>query len=343
LQISFRRALITGIAGQDGTYLAQLLLAKGYEVHGVVRESGLSADSILAHIAQRSDAMDSRLQLHVGDIRNTTWIARVLGEIAPHEVYNLAAQSSVATSFAEPDVTHEINYVAVNSLLESVRRVVPNARFFQSSSSEMFGLTPPPQTEESAFLPQSPYALAKAGAHVLVREAREEGNLFAVNGISFNHESPRRSTAFVTRKIAHGVACIVRGEAEHIELGNLEAIRDWGYAPEYVEGMWRSLQHDEPHDYVFASGRGHTVREFVQFACDAVGLDWRERIRHNEAFDRPHDVKATIGDATKAKAVLGWSATTTVAELARIMVEADIERGSRHVGFLDIPGFDAWG
>ncbi|CAB4557928.1 unannotated protein [freshwater metagenome] len=341
--MSFRRALITGVAGQDGTYLAQLLLSKGYEVHGIVREAGHPSNSMLAHIAQLSSTAGARLHQHVGDIRNTQWMAQLLEQIMPNEVYNLAAQSNVATSFAEPDVTHEINYVAVNSLLESVRRLVPHARFFQSSSSEMFGLTPPPQSEESAFLPQSPYALAKAGAHVLVREAREEGNLFAVNGISFNHESPRRSTAFVTRKIAHGVACIVRGEAEHIELGNLEAIRDWGYAPEYVEGMWRSLQHDEPHDYVFASGRGHTVREFVQFACDSVGLDWRERITHDEAFDRPHDVKATIGDATKAKAVLGWSATTTAAELARIMVEADIERGSRHVSFLDMPRLAAWG
>ena len=341
--MTLRRALITGIAGQDGTYLAQLLLAKGYEVHGVVRDAGHPADSMLARIAQLSHPASARLHQHVGDIRNTPWMAHLLEEIAPNEVYNLAAQSNVAKSFVEPEVTHEINYVAVNGLLESVRRIVPQARLFQASSSEMFGLTPPPQSEASAFLPQSPYALAKAGAHVLVREAREEGNLFTVNGISFNHESPRRSTEFVTRKIAHGVASIVRGDAEHIELGNLDAIRDWGYAPEYVEGMWRSLQHDEPHDYVLASGRGHTVREFVQFACDAAGLDWRERVIHDETFIRPHDVKATVGDATKAKSVLGWSATTTVAELARIMVEADIERGSSNVVGIDVPRLAAWG
>ncbi len=341
--MSFRRAVITGIAGQDGSYLAQLLLAKGYEVHGVVREPGLANDSILAHIARFNDSTDARLYTHVGDIRNSAWIEQLLGEIRPHEVYNLAAQSNVARSFLEPESTHEINYVAVSSLLEAVCRITPDVRFFQASSSDMFGLTPPPQNESSPFLPQSPYALAKAGAHVLVREARERGDVFAVSGISFNHESPRRSTAFVTRKITHGVASIVRGEKEHIELGNLDAIRDWGYAPEFVEGMWRSLQHDAPHDYVFASGRGHTVREFVQFACEAAGLDWRERVIHDDLFNRPHDVKATVGDASKAKHILGWSATTTAQQLASIMVEADVERGSSRLDMIDVPRLSTWG
>ena len=339
----FRRAVITGIAGQDGSYLAQLLLAKGYDVHGIVREPGLADDSLLAHIAQFNNSADARLYTHVGDIRNTAWIEQLLTEIRPHEVYNLAAQSNVARSFREPEATHEINYVAVSGLLEAVCRVTPVARFFQASSSEMFGLTPPPQNEESPFLPQSPYALAKAGAHVLVREARERGDVFSVSGISFNHESPRRSTEFVTRKISHGVAAIVRGEAERIELGNLDAIRDWGYAPEFVEGMWRSLQHDEPQDYVFASGSGHTVREFVQFACEAAGLDWREHVIHDDSHNRPHDVKATVGDASKAKDALGWSATTTARELATIMVEADIERGLSRSDLVDVPRLSTWG
>ena len=337
-----RHALITGITGQDGSYLAQLLLAKGYVVHGIVREPGLSDDSVVAAIARDANATGASLHTHVGDIRNTIWMSQLLGEIRPHEVYNLAAQSHVALSFLEPELTHEINYVAATHLLDAVCQIVPDARYFQASSSEMFGLTPPPQNESSAFLPQSPYALAKAGAHVAVLEAREGGHVFAVNGVSFNHESPRRSTDFVTRKITHGVAAIVRGDAEFIELGNLDAIRDWGYAPEFVDGMWRSLQHDEPQDYVFASGRGHSVREFVQFACDAAGLDWRNHVHHEDSLDRPHDVKATVGDASRAKRVLGWSATTTAEQLASIMVEADVERGRDPLVRVDVPQLSTW-
>jgi GDPmannose 4,6-dehydratase len=340
--VASRRALITGITGQDGSYLAQLLLAKGYVVHGIVREPGLSDDSVVAAIARDAKATGASLHTHVGDIRNTIWMSQLLGEIRPHEVYNLAAQSHVALSFLEPELTHEINYVAATHLLDAVCQIVPDARYFQASSSEMFGLTPPPQNESSAFLPQSPYALAKAGAHVAVLEAREGGHVFAVNGVSFNHESPRRSTDFVTRKITHGVAAIVRGDAEFIKLGNLDAIRDWGYAPEFVDGMWRSLQHDEPQDYVFASGRGHSVREFVQFACDAAGLDWRNHVHHEYSLDRPHDVKATVGDASRAKRVLGWSATTTAEQLASIMVEADVARGRDPLVRVDVPQLSTW-
>jgi GDPmannose 4,6-dehydratase len=340
--VSLRRALITGITGQDGSYLAQLLLAKGYVVHGIVREPGLTENSVLSHIAHDAKTTSAHLRIHIGDIRNTAWVTQLLGEIRPHEIYNLAAQSNVAQSFIEPELTHEINNVAANHLLDAVCQIVPDAHYFQASSSEMFGLTPPPQNEASAFLPQSPYALAKAGAHVAVLEARERGLVFAVNGVSFNHESPRRSTAFVTRKISAGVAAIVRGDAEHIELGNLDAIRDWGYAPEFVEGFWRSLQHDEPQDFVFASGQGHSVREFVQFACDAAGIDWRTCVHHEDSLNRPHDVKATVGDASRAKSVLEWAATTTAQQLATIMVEADLERALNSVDRIDFPNLPSW-
>ena len=340
--MNLRRALITGITGQDGSYLAQLLLAKGYMVHGVVRGPGLAENNLLAHIAHEARKTRGQLHTHVGDIRETAWVSHLLSEIRPHEVYNLAAQSNVARSFLEPELTHEINYVAANHLLDAVCQIVPDARYFQASSSEMFGMTPPPQNESSAFLPLSPYALAKAGAHVAVLEAREAGLLFAVNGVSFNHESPRRSTDFVTRKISHGVAAIVRGDADHIELGNLDAIRDWGYAPEFVEGFWLSLQHDEPQDFVFASGHGHSVREFVQFACHAADIDWRSCVHHEDSLDRPHDVKATVGDASRAKKVLGWAATTTAQQLASIMVEADLERGLNPASRIDIPHHSAW-
>ncbi len=337
-----RRALVTGIAGQDGTYLAQLLLAKGYVVHGIVRRRLVAADSVLAHLLRDQKTSSSRLHVHVGDIRHQSWLGQLFEDIRPHETYNLAAQSSVAKSFTEPDHTQEVNYTAVGSLLEAVSQFAPETRLYQASSSEMFGLTQPPQNETSAFLPQSPYGVAKAGAYVLVREARENNGLFAVNGIAFNHESPRRSTSFVSRKISHGVAAIIRGDAELLELGNLEAVRDWGYAPEFVDGMWRSLQHDDPQDYILASGEGHSVRDFVQNAFDVAGLDWQTHVRHNEEFDRAHDVQATVGNATKAKEILGWRAETTLRELASIMVEADMQRSASQGVFIDTPTISAW-
>jgi len=336
-----RRALVTGIAGQDGSYLAQLLLTKGYSVFGIVRSGSPVNPRLAGSLSPFDPVAAERLHVVAGDIRDREWLANFIEVVRPDEIYNLAAQSNVAQSFEQPEYTHDVNYVAVDHMLAAVRSLPFAPRFFQASSSEMFGLTAPPQNETSPLLPQSPYALAKTGAHVLVRETREQHGVYAVSGISFNHESPRRPTSFVTRKISSRVAEIVRGEAEFIELGNLDVVRDWGYAPEHVEGMWRSLQHDEPGDYVFASGEGHTVREFVEFSFSAAGLDWRNHLRQDVAFERPHDVKATIGDPAKALSVLGWQASTTARELARIMVEADISRVGDE-SHLDVPQLASW-
>lgn len=333
-----RRALITGVTGQDGSYLAELLLRKGYQVYGATRHPNNAVALRLSKVAEELSTTGAGFEIVNGDLRQSSWFVDLLRDVAPTEIYNLAAQSNVALSFSEPELTHEVNYVAVSQLLDSIESSNIETKFFQASSSEMFGLTKPPQSEASPFLPQSPYAVSKTGSHVLVNELRQRTGRFAVSGISFNHESPRRPTSFVTRKITSAVARIANGSSDSLHLGNIEAVRDWGYAPEYVEGMWRSLQHDEACDYVFASGSGNTVRDFADYAFSAVGLNWQDHVIHDQNLERVHDMTASIGDASRARDNLGWSARVTARDLAQIMVEHDL-RGSDEP---DDPRLDGW-
>jgi GDPmannose 4,6-dehydratase len=315
-----RRALITGITGQDGSYLTELLLEKGYDVHGLVRRASSLNRQRIDHLAGNPN-----LHLHYGDLTDGVSLANLVRGIEPHEVYNLGAQSHVQVSFEMPEYTASADAVGTLRLLEAIRAAGLETRFYQASTSEMFGATPPPQNETTAFYPRSPYGAAKVYSHWVTVNYREAYDMFAVSGILFNHESPRRGESFVTRKITRGVAAIVEGQADHVDLGNLVAIRDWGYAKEYVEGMWRMLQHDEPADFVLATGVGHTVRDFCEFAFSHVGLDWEKYIRHNDQYERPTEVDALIGDPSQAREVLGWEAKTDVKALAQLMVDADIE------------------
>ncbi|TYL45573.1 GDP-mannose 4,6-dehydratase [Nocardioides sp. BGMRC 2183] len=315
-----KRAFITGITGQDGSYLAELLLGKGYDVHGLVRRSSMLNRGRIDHLKD-----DPNLTLHYGDLTDGVSLVNLVRLIEPDEVYNLGAQSHVKISFEMPDHTASTNAIGTLRLLEAIRAAGLDCRFYQASTSEMFGLTPPPQSETSVFHPRSPYGASKLQAHWVTVNYREAYDLFAVSGILFNHESPRRGENFVTRKITKAVAAIEAGITDHVELGNLEAVRDWGYAPEYVEGMWRMLQADEPDDYVLATGEGHTIRDFLDAAFSHAGLTWSEHVKHNEAFERPAEVDALIGDSSKAKAALGWEAQTKALDLARLMVDADRE------------------
>ncbi len=320
-----KRAFITGITGQDGSYLAELLLAKGYEVHGVIRRASTFNTARIDHLYSDPHSPDTRLFLHYGDLSDGARLVTLLAEVAPDEVYNLAAQSHVRVSFDEPEHTTDTTGTGTIRLLEAVRLAGIKTRFYQASSSEMFGATPPPQSESSPFYPRSPYAVSKVYSYWITKNYREAYGLFAVNGILFNHESPRRGETFVTRKITRAVAAIKAGKQEFLYMGNLDAIRDWGYAPEYVEGMWRMLQADEPDDYVLATGVGITVREFLQIAFDRAGLDWEAHVRFDERYLRPTEVDALIGDASRARTKLGWVASVDGRELARLMVDADIE------------------
>ena len=319
-----RRAFITGITGQDGSYLAELLLGKGYEVHGLVRRASTLNRSRIDHLQGQTD-----LHLHYGDLTDGVSLVNLVRDIAPHEVYNLGAQSHVKVSFEMPEYTASTDAVGTLRLLEAIRAAKLDCRFYQASTSEMFGATPPPQNEATAFYPRSPYGAAKLYSHWVTVNYREAYDLFAVSGILFNHESPRRGESFVTRKITLGVAAIKLGVADHLSLGNLDAIRDWGFAKEYVEGMWRMLQHDEPQDYVLATGIGTTVREFCDHAFSHAGLNWQDHVRYNEAYERPTEVDALIGDASKAREVLGWKSDTDAEALARLMVDADLEQMGR--------------
>jgi GDPmannose 4,6-dehydratase len=318
-----KRALITGITGQDGSYLAELLLEKGYEVHGLVRRSS-SFNRARIDPLHLDPANADRLLLHYGDLTDSTSLVNIVRAARPDEVYNLAAQSHVGVSFEMPEYTASADAIGVIRLLEAVRLHAPEARFYQASTSEMFGLTAPPQNEETIFHPRSPYGAAKLHAHWACVNYREAYRLFVVSGILFNHESPRRGESFVTRKISRAVAAIQAGRADRLTLGNLDAIRDWGYAKEYVEGMWRMLQQERPVDYVLATGVGTTVRDFCELAFAHVGLDWRDYVETDPRFERPADVPELIGDPTRAAAELGWKASTAVDELARLMVDADI-------------------
>ena len=324
-----KKALITGITGQDGSYLAELLLDKGYEVHGLVRRSSTFNTSRIDHLYQDPHDADARLFLHHGDLTDGSRLVTLLSRIAPHEVYHLAAQSHVRVSFDEPEYTGDTTGLGTTRLLEAIRAADIDTRFYQASSSEMFGATPPPQDEETPFHPRSPYGVAKVYGYWCARNYREAYGLFAVNGILFNHESPRRGETFVTRKITRAVARIAAGLQSEVYLGNLDAVRDWGYAPEYVEAMWRTLQADEATDYVVATGAAYSVRDFVEFAFAHAGLDWEKYVRYDERYLRPSEVDALIGDASKAERLLGWTAKVKTPELAALMVDADMASISR--------------
>jgi GDPmannose 4,6-dehydratase len=315
-----QRALITGITGQDGSYLAELLLRKGYEVHGMVRRSSTESFERIAHLG-------SSLQLHQADLLDQLSIVNLLREVGPHEVYNLAAQSFIPTSFSQPLLTAEFTALGVTRILEAIRLVDRSIRFYQASSSEMFGkVRESPQSETTPFHPRSPYGVAKVYGHWITVNYRESYGLFACSGILFNHESPRRGREFVTRKIAEGVARIKHGLDEKLALGNVDAKRDWGYAPEYVEAMWRMLQQNAPRDYVVGTGEHHTPREFCEIAFAHVGLDYRDRVQTDPALLRPSEVDTLLADPSRAQRELGWVSRTSFEELVRLMTDAELDR-----------------
>jgi GDPmannose 4,6-dehydratase len=314
------RALITGITGQDGSYLAEFLLSKDYEVFGMTRRA--STENL-----ERIDHLLDKVRLIQGDLLDPHSLAAALRESMPHEVYNLAAQSFVPTSWNQPVLTAEFTAVGVTRMLEAIRTVDPETRFYQASSSEMFGkVREVPQNESTPFHPRSPYGVAKVYGHHISVNYRESYGLFAVSGILFNHESPRRGVEFVTRKISDGVARIKLGLADELRLGNLDAERDWGFAGDYVQAMWLMLQQDEPQDFVVASGVAHTVREFAGLAFEHAGLDWERHIEVDPAFIRPAEVDQLVGDSSKARSQLGWEPNVAFSELVRMMVDADVDR-----------------
>ena len=327
------RALITGITGQDGSYLAELLLSKGYEVHGLIRRASTFNTRRIDHIYRDPHDPNARLFLHYGDLTNAEQLTNLIYNLRPDEIYHLGAQSHVKVSFEMPEYTGDVTGLGTTRILEAIRRSGIKARFYNAASSEMFGDSPPPQNEETPFRAKSPYAAAKVYAFWMTRIYREGYNLFAVNGILFNHEGPRRGETFVTRKITWGLAHILAGQRDKLYMGNLDAKRDWGYAPEYVEAMWLMLQQEEPDDYVIGTGEAHSVREFVEEAFSYVGLDWREYVKIDPRYFRPLDVEHLVADASKARQKLGWEPKVTFRELVRIMVDADLEA----VG-LDPPG-----
>lgn len=321
-----KRALITGVTGQDGSYLSEFLLEKGYEVHGIIRRSSTFNTSRIDHLYKDPHEPSNNFHLHYGDITDGVGISNILREIEPHEIYNLAAQSHVKVSFEMPDFTAQVDAVGTIRLLEAIRASKIDTRFYQASTSELFGSTPPPQSETSSFAPQSPYAAAKLYSYWVVRNYRDAYGLHATNGILFNHESPRRGETFVTRKITMAAARIKMGLQEKLYLGNLDAVRDWGYAKEYVESMWLMLQQDVSDDYVVGTGVGATVRDFCEASFSAVGLDYRDHIETEDRYLRPTEVDALIADPSKSKEKLKWSAKTHWQELAKIMVEADLKK-----------------
>ena len=319
-----KTALITGVTGQDGSYLSELLLEKGYMVHGLIRRSSSFNTERIDHIYQGPEQENRSFVLHHADLSDGVALVNLLREIQPDEVYNLGAQSHVRVSFDAPLYTGDVTGLGTIRLLEAVRASGIETRIYQASSSEMFGANPPPQNERTPFHPRSPYSVAKVYSYWATVNYREAYGMFAVNGILFNHESPRRGETFVTRKITRGVARIKAGLQDHLRLGNLDAVRDWGYAPEYVDAMWRMLQRDTPDDYVVATGEGVSVRQFLECAFEHAGLDWTEHVRYDPKYERPSEVDALIGDAAKAEELLGWKPEVTSRELARIMVDADI-------------------
>ena len=320
-----KKALITGITGQDGSYLAEFLLDKGYEVHGVIRRASTFNTKRIDHLYVDPHDPTARLFLHYGDMTDASRLVTLLARIQPDEVYNLAAQSHVAVSFDEPEFTGDVSGLAATRLLEAIRISGVPCRYYQASTSELYGDAPAPQDEETPFRPRSPYAAAKLYAYWVTRNYREAYGIHASNGILFNHESPRRGETFVTRKITMAAARIAAGHEETLYLGNLEAVRDWGYAPEYVEGMWLMMQRPSPDDYVLATGIPCSVREFASTAFSHLGLNYQDHVKHDARYERPTEVEELIGNPSKANKVLGWKAKTDATALARLMAQADLD------------------
>lgn len=319
------RALITGITGQDGSYLAELLLGKGYEVHGLIRKASTFNTYRIEHLYADPHERGARMFLHYGDLSDGNQLTHLVYEVEPAEIYHLGAQSHVRVSFDIPEYTADITGLGTTRILEAIRRSGVKTKFYQAASSEMFGNTPPPQNEDSPFRPRSPYAAAKVYAYWISSNYREAYDLFTCNGILFNHESPRRGETFVTRKVSRAIARIIAGKQQVLFLGNLNAKRDWGYAPEYVEAMWLMLQQEERRDYVIGTGESHSVQEFVEEAFDYVGLDWEQYVRIDSRYFRPTDVGLLVADPSRARRDLGWNPKVTFKELVWIMVDADME------------------
>lgn len=319
-----KKALITGITGQDGSYLAELLLSKGYEVHGIIRRSSTFNTSRIDGIYVDPHETDAKLYLHYGDLSDSGQISNIIFNLKPDEIYHLGAQSHVRVSFDIPEYSGNITALGTTRILEAIRRSGNAVKFYQASSSEMFGASPPPQNEETPIQPRSPYACSKVYAYWTTRNYREGYGIFACNGILFNHESPRRGETFVTRKITRSIPRILMKKEKHLYLGNLHAKRDWGFSPEYVEGMWRMLQYDRPEDFVAGTGEAHSVKEFLDQAFAYAGLDVEEHVRIDPKYFRPTEVEALIADASKARAALGWSPKIRFKDLVKIMVDADM-------------------
>jgi GDPmannose 4,6-dehydratase len=335
-----RKAFITGITGQDGSYLAEFLLQQGYEVHGLVRRSSSFNTGRINHLYRDRHESDVRLFLHYGDLTDGSRLVTLLSEIRPDEIYNLAAQSHVRVSFDMPEYTADSTGLGTVRLLEAIRQACPESKFYQASSSEMFGASTPPQNEETDFYPRSPYGVAKVYSHWITKNYREAYGLFASNGILFNHESPRRGETFVTRKITKAVARISAGLQSSLFLGNLESRRDWGYAPDYVVAMWLMMQHDNPDDFVISTGTDLSVLEFVELAFSYVGLDYRDYVEFDHQYLRPTEVDSLVGDYGKAKRELSWEPIVYPDSLARIMVEHDLASLTAHT--VDVPQTSLW-
>ncbi|GIU68442.1 MAG: GDP-mannose 4,6-dehydratase [Candidatus Parcubacteria bacterium] len=333
-------ALITGIGGQDGSYLAEFLLSKGYKVRGMIRRSSYPNTKRIDHLDIYDDVYgktpESPFYLLYGDLSDSTSIRNILEEVQPDEVYNLASQSHVSVSFNSPESTLNFNAIGPLRILEAIRNMKLSCKYYQASSSEMYGISPPPQNEETPMIPQSPYGISKLAAFHLTRMYRNAYGLYATNGILFNHESPRRGVNFVTRKITRGLAYILTGRKEKLSLGNLDAKRDWGYAKEYVEAMWLMLQQDKPDDYVIGTKESHTVKEFVEEAFNLVNLNWKDFVEILDRYKRPAEVPTLLADSSKAERVLGWKPKTKFKDLVKIMVAADLKEAMQETGYLHV-------
>lgn len=328
-----KKALITGITGQDGSYLTEFLLSKGYEVHGIIRRASTFNTQRIEHIYVDPHIAGAKFFLHYGDLSDSEQISNIIYNVKPDEIYHLGAQSHVRVSFDIPEYTGNITALGTTRILEAIRRSGIKVRFYQASSSEMFGTASSPQNENTSFYPRSPYACAKVYAYWMVKNYRDGYNIFACNGILFNHESPRRGETFVTRKITRAIAAILAKKQDYLYLGNLEAKRDWGYAPEYVEAMWKILQQDKPDDFVLGTGQSHSVKEFVEKAFSYVDLDWQKYVKIDLRYFRPTEVENLTADTTKANKKLGWQPKITFDDLIKIMVDADMRKlGLRPIG-----------